>query len=57
MPLTSLLLLAAVFFLVPLSDLAVACAVACQTDHTDRRRYLGLVTYSSVNRYCISSAA
>ena len=23
----------------PLSDLAVACAVACQTDHTDRRRY------------------
>jgi hypothetical protein len=22
-----------------LSDLAVACAVACQTDHTDRRRY------------------
>src|SRR6516162_862322 len=23
----------------PLSDLAVACTVACQTDHTDRRCY------------------
>ena len=23
----------------PLSDLAIACAVACQTDHTDRRCY------------------
>src|SRR5215469_2528319 len=34
----------------PLSDLAVACAVACQTDHTDRRRYprSGLLVPASI---------
>jgi hypothetical protein len=26
-------------FTYPLSDLAVACIVACQTDHTNRRRH------------------
>jgi hypothetical protein len=46
MPLTSLPLLAVVSFPHFLSDLAVASAVAYQTDHTNRRRrYLGLVHF------------